>query len=366
MISHAVSEGMHGFLGKGKRPVGVIFIDLPPEAVDVNVHPAKEEVRFRDSQLIHQLVAQAVRQAMVDYQRTVNFSLFSTGTDDHDDGHELTAAQSSTAQEVREETPLLLSLAMGQGYSSRPRNKYDAEIVADRPSQDIVKKTSARKSDPASQPTKFLQEGELSLGSIEREEIANNDNFVAPRYLGQIGNSYLLAQASQGLLVIDQHAAHERLLYERLRRHYLEHRLASQNLLFPEMVECSPDQVDVLTKYQDDIAMFGLDIQPLGGDTWVIKAIPALLATLSPQQIFHGVMAHYLVDEGGSGARVEQLLATMACKAAVKANDQLTKEAGEALIAQMVAADIFSHCPHGRPVIRLFTLQEMGRWFKRN
>lgn len=357
MVSHAVSEGMHGFLGKGKRPVGVLFVDLPPEVVDVNVHPAKQEIRFRNAQLIHQLVSQAVRQAMGAYQHAVKFSLF-TAQESSEPVSGSKSAEISVpplalaSQEPPslfvDRSPRLPSVAKGPMVAVGAGQKMAAGAGA-------IKQNRLESSPPS------------TIRNPESERIATRrsaDGYGVPRYLGQVANSYILCESSQGLLVIDQHAAHERLLYERLRRHYLEHRLASQNLLFPEMVECSPAQLEVLERYHDEIAMFGLDIQPFGGETWTIKAIPVLLSALAPLDIFHGIMSHYLAGEV-SGTRVEELLATMACKAAIKAHDSLTQESGEALMAQMVAADIFSHCPHGRPVIRLFSPQEMGRWFKR-
>ncbi len=359
MLSHAVSEGMQGFLPKGKRPVGVLFVDLPPESVDVNVHPAKQEVRFHKSQLIHQLVRQAIRQAMQGYQDDVKFSLFGAGRE---------SEPATTKVEV---------VARESVETYVPRSMFPpAQVVCSAPAIKPAKvesrlataNTTASESRPIAESIEpsVVEAAAQALVADDMSEGAVSEFLITPRYLGQLAHSYLLCESEQGLLVIDQHAAHERLLYERLRRHYLEKRLARQALLFPEMVDCTPAQAEALEKNSQEIADLGLDIQPFGGGAWAIKAIPVLLAAMAPLDIFHGVLAQYLAGESSGGKRVEHLLSTMACKAAVKANDPLNMEEGEALIGQMMAADIFSHCPHGRPVTRLFSLPEVGRWFKRS
>ena len=358
MISHAVSEGMHGFLGKGRRPVGMLFVDLPPELVDVNVHPAKQEIRFRNSQLVHQLVSQAVRQGMESFQQEVKYALFGAA--------EAPAVKEQPKVEPQHESaPVATPRPLFQGQwrpSPSPSESFTRQDLHSEQWQPPARKNIEVAEPPATEAP-LAATAESPPAPAQRPAEAE---VALPRYLAQVADSYILCESPGGLLVIDQHAAHERLLYERLRRHYLEGKMASQGLLFAEMVECSPEQQAVLEGRQDDFSRLGLDIHPLGGETWAIKAIPSLLAGVPPLEIFHGIMAHYLADGTKDAASVEKLLASMACKAAVKAHDPLTREEGEALVAQMVAADIFSHCPHGRPVVRLFSPQEMGRWFKRS
>lgn len=133
------------------------------------------------------------------------------------------------------------------------------------------------------------------------------------------------------------------------------------------MLECDNAQAQVLETYGDEIAAMGLVVEEFGGETFVIKAVPSLLAHLGPQEIFKGIIDHYVAPDlaGSMATRQEDILATMACKAAVKANHSLLPQEGSALIEQMLAADVFSHCPHGRPVYRLFSPEDIRKWFKR-
>ncbi|MEN8141222.1 MAG: DNA mismatch repair endonuclease MutL [Thermodesulfobacteriota bacterium] len=364
LLSHAVTEGMHGFLAQGRRPVGALFIDLPATAVDVNVHPAKQEIRLRDGQQIRALVSGAVRQAMTAHESQIKYAIFGAGQ-----GQKQVPA--SPAPQVTERVenlrPQALFATPGGPLLPDPPAKVGggwdqaaapvAEIVPP-----VVKEEMPAAAAAAAEPV--MEPEPEAPPSPGNEGVA--PVLARPRYLGQFASSFLLCESEQGLLLIDQHAAHERLLYERLRRHYLEQRLASQALLFPEMVECSPAEGEALEKNMEEIAALGLVVQFFGGQSWLIKGVPALLSALAPLDIFQGVLASYLAGQGSGQKRLEHLFATMACKAALKAHDPLLPAAAQALIDKMLAADIFSHCPHGRPVARVFSAQEVGRWFKRS
>jgi DNA mismatch repair protein MutL len=188
------------------------------------------------------------------------------------------------------------------------------------------------------------------------------------KYIGQFRQSYLLCETEDGIGVIDQHAAHERLLFERLKKQYREMAIPAQPLLFPEMIECTPEQTDLLAKHGEEIVKLGVVIQEFGGQSYVIKAVPAILSHVGPQEIMQGIFDHFLNRESkGKGApiRMDDILSVMACKAAVKAHDILGPEEGQELLSKMAEADIFSHCPHGRPVVKIFTDSEIKKWFFR-
>jgi len=188
------------------------------------------------------------------------------------------------------------------------------------------------------------------------------------RYVGQFMQSYLLCETDEAIAVIDQHAAHERLLFEQLKRQYFSRELPRQPLLFPEMIECTPEQIDVLKIHEDEIARMGVSIQEFGGSNYVIKTVPAVLVHLGPQEIIKGIFDHFLNQDGkgkGEAHRIDDILAVMACKAAVKAHDVLRPEEGEELLKRMEEADIFSHCPHGRPVVKIFSAADIKKWFFR-
>ncbi|PLX47834.1 MAG: DNA mismatch repair protein MutL [Desulfobulbaceae bacterium] len=352
MISHAVSEGAHGYYMKGRRPAGVIMVSLPLEAVDVNVHPTKQEIRFHQANLVHQAVVAAVRHGLQGYQETVKEQLFGSA-----EARRLHAAPVATREPAPADKPL-----------------------ADRATR-LFPVAAPRQTSPATRPHQAEPPRQWSTSESAGTEPRPVDNiprqagpddnsptdFAHISYIGQYDDSYLLCASSTGLVVIDQHAAHERLLFERLKTQLYARAVTSQVLLFPEMLECDNAQAQVLETYGDEIAAMGLVVEEFGGETFVIKAVPSLLAHLGPQEIFKGIIDHYVASDlaGSMATRQEDILATMACKAAVKANHSLLPQEGSALIEQMLAADVFSHCPHGRPVYRLFSPEDIRKWFKR-
>ena len=156
------------------------------------------------------------------------------------------------------------------------------------------------------------------------------------------------------------------MIFERLKKQYLLLEIPGQALLFPEIIECSPAQINVLRKYGKEIARLGIVVEEFGGDSYAVKSVPAILGHLGPLEIINGIFDHYLgLKSKSQPTRIEDVLSVMACKAAVKANDRLLPEEGEELIRQMEEADVFSHCPHGRPVLKIFSESEIKKWFYR-
>ena len=186
------------------------------------------------------------------------------------------------------------------------------------------------------------------------------------RIIGQYKNLYIFCQAGDELLVIDQHAAHERILFEKFHRQYLQNQVASQTLLFPETVELSPLQIQCVADNSEKIERMGFTFTEFGGNSYVISAIPALAGKCSASEIFFDVIDNFgSDDEHSDGGKMEHILATMACKAAVRSGDELSVGEINGLLDSMAKADLFSHCPHGRPVLRSFTDQEIKKWFYR-
>ncbi len=404
MISHAVSEGMQGFLMKGRRPNGVLFVNLPPDQVDVNVHPAKHEVRFPKPHIIHQLIVKGVCSALADYQNIVKNAVFSTGA--------MTGADSEREGASRyEEEKRWTERASLQARETMPRPAVEPEPSftvnderesgcrepgsgtagrAERPEP----RENAQSAGGQPQPVPAAQRGEtvrldapftivggyaggkdVAAGHSpepHREESGYPKGEERPynrlTYIGQFRDSYLLCEGRQGLVVIDQHAAHERLLYENLKKQYGEATLPSQSLLFPEIIDCDHEQEGVLDGYREEIAGLGFVIEPFGGKSYAVKAVPAILSHLGPQEAVAGLFSSYL-EQAGAGdrgpSRLEDILAGMACKAAVKARHHLQEEEGKELLKRMQKADVFSHCPHGRPVLRQFSDEEIKKWFYR-
>lgn len=348
MIAHAVSEGLHNFLLVGRSPAGVLLLTVAPEAVDVNVHPTKQEVRFRHGQAVHQAVAAAVRQAMVHFQETRKESLFGR----------IAPARPATASprpsaappQVREPQPLFKAAS-----ATQPRHKEKTPS----PSQQAEGVTSSPPVAPAlsSAPEPVVDPPAAPVAAVPAPPI---------RLLGQVAECYLLCESEGGLLVVDQHAAHERLLFEELRQRYSADKVARQQLLFPKVIEVTLKERQIFEENGEELARLGLEVEPFGGDSFVVKAVPAIMGSTPPEEVVAAILAQ-LGDEGsGRGSqRVEAVLASMACMAAVKAGQRLAPQEMEHLLQRMQEANIFSHCPHGRPVARRFSPDDLKKWFHR-
>lgn len=355
MITHGVSEGAHGYYMKGRRPAGVIMVSVPPDEVDVNVHPTKQEIRFHRPHAIHQAVVETVRNGLENYQGQVKKTLF---------GASLPLQARPVSVQTREKV-LTNQVHQGKPASLFTGYQNNSEAVSRVPEHVEVC--------PVGHLTPHPSIGERRAPLDGRSDIAKRDTSLPSpllghiSYIGQYQESYILCASSAGLVVIDQHAAHERLLFEKLKKQSARKALARQSLLFPEMVECTAAQAQALRANHDDISAMGMEIAEFGGETFIIKAVPSLLAHLGPLEIFTGILDKYEASDLSSSraTRMEDILASMACKAALKANHSLLPEEGGALVEQMLAADVFSHCPHGRPVYRLFSPDEVKKWFKR-
>jgi DNA mismatch repair protein MutL len=185
--------------------------------------------------------------------------------------------------------------------------------------------------------------------------------------IGSFLDLYILCRSGDNLVVIDQHAAHERLLFEKLKKQFLSGKIAAQNLLFAQTVELSRFQSQLVEKNREKIERLGFGLREFGGSTYIISAVPALAGKGDPTGLFINILERFGGEnEKASGpGPLEEILADMACKAAVRSGDRLSEKEIDALLNQMSEADLFSHCPHGRPVIKSFRAEEIKKWFYR-
>ena len=361
MMAHAAAEGLRGFLMKGGTPAGFLHLHIPADEVDVNVHPAKHEVRFRNSHDVHELIRQAVQASVQDLQRSIRTEIFSV--------------PAKTGQSAPRHTP---TQPASPAVAPPSREK---EIFAPQP----LPYPPWMPAQKAQDPEYFAETGVLATQApllqtaepspqIEPEEKrrqpVSNASFPEGhglRIIGQFNDLYIFCQSGDNLVVIDQHAAHERLLFERLRQQFLHGRVASQNLLFPATVELSPLQSRLVEKNIREIERLGFSIREFGGNTHIVSAVPALAGPCDPGRLFLDILERFGSDTGRSAGagRLDDILADMACKAAVRSGDSLAATEIDALLTQMVRADLFSHCPHGRPVIKYFQAEEIKKWFYR-
>ncbi|BHH82604.1 DNA mismatch repair endonuclease MutL [Desulforhopalus sp. 52FAK] len=389
MVTHAIGEGLRSFLMKGKNASGLIHLELPHDEVDVNVHPAKHEVRFRNSQDVHTFLSRAVASAMEKHQQDLQSSIFGGNnapdrtpapidpglrTDNihpnetHVDKQEYTSHPTESVVSVPHPAPVTNNSA--QSYSE-PDPDLEERLAED-PPLEIWEPTRTSEPPPQSlfqdsppihrQP---IKDSEPTLPSsvppVEKRQLDHNLLVI-----GQFDDLYIFCKDSEGLLVVDQHAAHERLLYEKLHKQYLDKSVVSQTLMFPETVELSLFQSQLTLKHTESIERMGFRISEFGGNTFVISAVPALAGLSNPRELFLDILEQFGSETGtNGGGKLDNILAGMACKAAVKAGTSLSKQEIDNLLNEMARADLFSHCPHGRPVIKRFSSDEVKKWFYR-
>ena len=190
---------------------------------------------------------------------------------------------------------------------------------------------------------------------------------LAPGSALQVHDAYIVLETPEGMLVIDQHALHERILYEQLRRRIRDGRLEVQRLLIPEPIDLPAEQAALVLEVQDQLAELGLEVSDFGGNTILLGSYPTLLSRRPPAVILQGVIDHLMTKDRppSKEALLDHLLATMACKAAVKAGDRLTQDEIAHLLVLRQMADDSHHCPHGRPTSLLFSRQQLDKQFGR-
>ena len=346
---------------KGYQAAGALLITIAPDQVDVNVHPAKREIRFRQGEAIHRFVVREVRRALEGHQETLRTSLFALPQEKKSEQIHNWAEKKTPVEDISAPVRMPLPVMTAEPQPHQPKLPVQAERApAER----------AQVARPVSPPMPPL--GLPSAPSaVPAEEDGEESGFSGLRLIGQLFSLYLLCEKDGELIVIDQHAAHERLLYGQLLEGYQAAHIPRQALLFPATVELTPVQMETMEEHEETVASLGLQAQHFGDATFVIKAVPALFRQEDPGSLLREVLDGLRGTRREEGKRpltqvVDDLLASMACKAAIKAGNRLQPEEMLKLLERMEESRVFSHCPHGRPVMKSFTAQEVERWFHRH
>ena len=369
-LMHALGEAYRGLLVTGRYPIALLTLEMPPELVDVNVHPTKLEVRFRDSGRLYSQLLSALRTKFLATDLTARVpSVQEDPSGAHDE---------SRATQLRQE---LVDWAKGEVASWPSRGRPDSE-----PSRQAALSAGSsaarespleltqlgRKWAPATggeeeerdEPPDAIPDGPETAYSTDRGPHVATANW--PRAL-QVHDRYLITETEDGVMVVDQHALHERVLYEQLRERTASGAMETQSLLVPEPVDLAPVEAAAALEHQDLLAELGMKIEPFGGDTVLIAGYPAMLANMNPVDVLHTLLEQLLSGGKEPDRRdlLDGLLHAIACKAAIKAGDRLAPEEINALLEQSHLVDEAHHCPHGRPAAVIFTREELDKQFKR-
>jgi DNA mismatch repair protein MutL len=294
---------------KGKYPQAIIFIEIDPARVDVNVHPAKQEVRFHNSRAVFNVIASTIEKALAHSSPVFLGSRPGNGTEN-------------------------LDRPQKANYVSEPLWNYTQTIPG--PQRPAV------------------PEEDAWLGKNEDVQI-----------LGQLGNTYILCQVKDGFLMVDQHAAHERIVYEDLKKSLGASQIEGQILLMPYKLELTVQEKGIVLQKGNQLSHFGIELDHFGGNTFLLRSVPAIL-----KDVRWDVFLSELITELGEGeleddAVLNKVLTIMACHGAIRAGYRMTHEEMSDLLKQLEETDLPTNCPHGRPTFKHFTYSEIERMFKR-
>jgi DNA mismatch repair protein MutL len=351
LIAHAVRSAYEDVLHGQRQPAYLLQIEINPELVDVNVHPAKIEVRFRDSRAVHQAVRHAVEAALAVARAAEAPSIATTEGWD--------AIPASPPGEIAPRQP-----AFGH-WQPEPRVQGDLALQQ-------TAMLYAREPMPAWQAplpvaeAPMFRSAEAPMAVVVPPEAAP-ETWPLGRALAQVGGAYILAENSQGLVIVDMHAAHERIVYERLKATMAVAAIESQPLLIPITFAATPTEVATAEAQAEVLAQLGLDVAPLSPGVLAVRARPAALHDADPVELVRSVLAELGETDGSrvvQRAR-DEVLATMACHGAVRANRQLTLAEMNALLRDMERTERADQCNHGRPTWRQLTMRELDGLFLR-
>jgi DNA mismatch repair protein MutL len=374
LLAHAVRSACEDQLHGSRQPAYALFLAIAPDSVDVNVHPSKIEVRFRDSRAVHQAVRHAVQEALAPTRATVVEPVHASAGPAP--GWPAPAAPAAPPPPSSWQP----GLALGE------RDATDGEVAA-LPALRVAEPAPAWRTAAAGGMEPAVRGAGLAAWAALRAsptsaggqpgpaDAAAGDPAAWPlgRALGQLGGAYVLAENREGLVVVDMHAAHERIVYERLKREAAQREggaLPAQPLLIPVTFAATAEEIAVAESEQQALADLGLDVGRLSGQTLAVRSRPAALPDADVAELTRSVLAELGNAEAGGASRLVQrarddILATMACHGAVRANRRLTLPEMNALLREMEATERVDTCNHGRPTWRQVSMRELDLLFLR-
>jgi len=365
LLTHAVRSAYEDVLHGDRFPAYVLCLELPPEAVDVNVHPSKIEVRFRDSRAVHQFVYHAIQRALSRHAGEQGDSL-RTDIADAPVVADAPSPADNTTRWINQMAARQTSLGIAQ-----PRAEYLSMMRGD--STPMPSSRPAWMADVPSAATLFdggtaTAEAPTSIMEpIVAHQTDDDDANPLGFAIAQLHGIYVLAQNARGMVLVDMHAAHERILYEQLKTALEAKRVEVQPLLIPVTFAASPVEIGTAEEFRDTLTLLGFDISAVSPTTLAVRSVPTLLQKADAQALARDVLRD-LQAYGGSrvlAERQNELLATLACHSAVRANRRLNIDEMNALLRQMEATERADQCNHGRPTWIQLTVADLDRLFLR-
>jgi len=323
------------FLSRDRHPAVALFVDCDPHLVDVNVHPAKSEVRFREPGIVRGLIVSALRHALADA------------------GHRASSTvAAATLGAMRPEAPEMPRYQMDRPSLGALRSSYQAQA-------------------PQSGFAEMAADYSARVEIVVEAEGGSVSEPVEALPLGaaraQVHENYIIAQTERGMVIVDQHAAHERLVYEKLKKQMAENGVAAQALLIPEIVELSEGDAARLLSLADDLARLGLGIEPFGGGAVAVRETPAILGEINAEALLRDVLDEldYLGDSQLVQEKIEAILSRVACHGSIRSGRRMRADEMNALLREMEATPHSGQCNHGRPTYVELKLSDIERLFGR-
>jgi DNA mismatch repair protein MutL len=340
LVTHAIRQAYRDVLFHGRHPAYVLYLELDPKVVDVNVHPTKYEVRFRDGRSVHDFLFRALHKALADVRPD----------------EQLPANELAQQPMGSEHAPLQQN--MGLGYQSSPVTGVNEKIAAYQQLQQPAGSMSAG-SAFAAQPSAIPTMEEMSAGNAEIPPLG----FA----IAQLKGIYILAENANGLVVVDMHAAHERIIYERMKQSRDQQGIQAQPLLVPQTIAVSDREANCAQEHNEVFSGLGFTVERMSEESLVVRQVPVMLANANVEQLVRDVLSDILMLQSSDRilASMDEILSTMACHGSVRANRQLTIPEMNGLLRDMEITERSGQCNHGRPTWTQMSLSELDKLFLR-
>lgn len=366
LVAHAVRQAYRDVLYNNRHPAFVLYLEVDPATVDVNVHPTKHEVRFRDGRLVHDFIFRTLHKALADVRPDDHFrgavaQSFGREASARDEATPAMGAAAGASWNGQPAVPSYGGQSGGAGFRAQPQPQQEWRA------SDQMGFYQSLNSGGGTGTSERVSPGAGLATAMPTPPVDSDEEPPLGYAIAQLHGIYILAQSRAGMIVVDMHAAHERITYERMKRALAEQDLKSQPLLVPLSLAVSQKEAALTESHGEELQKLGLQIERIGPETLAVRQVPALLRGADTEQLVRDVLADLI--EHGQSDRVEavthELLGTMACHGSVRANRQLTIPEMNSLLRDMEATERSGQCNHGRPTWTLVTLSELDKLFLR-